>query len=232
MVNDEIVWATIAGGWCVTVPLGIRHLRRAGPVAAVPAAWLLASVPWAVAAARGQGLAGHSHAITLLTAAHFLHAGFAVATLLVITSRGRWLVVHQAGMVLVALGIDGRPALEPIGAAAIVAALGALAAGAARRAGTTHGARRVGLVLLTIGWWYPMVLALGWALARDGHPIVVRTLDEMVVQHGSVNALTVTAGLAAWPVVTRPVDTHRAALRDTATNEEVAHRVDPATTDA
>lgn len=197
-MNDHIVWWLVGLGWIVTVPVGLERIRLAGRDRWVAIAWLPVAAAWAAAAGLGLRPLGYSDEIVLLTAAHFVHAGFGVSALLVSAGLRRSLGIHQIGMGSVALGIAVARPFELIGAVAIVIALAGYSVHAGRRACGETGVRRLLLVVSALAWWFPMVLATGWAAGRVGIGWIDRTLDEMVAQHGAVNAIgLVLAGLVA-----------------------------------
>jgi hypothetical protein len=220
-VNTGAAWALVAAGWLVTVPVGWRSRQRTlqqtcgerGVARWVPLAWLLPAAGWLLVASTGRPLAGFSHHTAVLTAAHFVHAGFGVSMLMWLGGHRRALWVHQVGMCAVAAGIAEWPVLQPVGAACIVVALASWSIGNVRRLRLrlVAGWRAVILAVASAAWCPPMVLALSWASAQVGIDILARTLDQMIVQHGMTNALVVVLpGLVALtPTGVNPSPTPR-----------------------
>jgi len=192
-----------------------RSVLRAGHV--VVAGWLAMAALWLIAHRLDLEPLGFDRVTTLLTVAHFHHAGFGLAALLVATlshrPADRWLIgaigLHQIGMSTVAAGITLGSAtettwtrtawLEPIGAALIIMTLVIWTAATqqlARRRHTSLAARGF-LTVAAVAWTAPMALALGWALGPLLPQPVVTTFRVMLGFHASIQAIgLVVCGLA------------------------------------
>ncbi len=180
------------------------HAAVKGPLAAW--AWMAAGASWLTAHRLGLQPFGFDRAITLLTVAHFHVAGLGLTALMLSTHRRRpgttllaaiWL--HQAGMITVAVGLTFDDRLEVAGATVITLALAIWASIAVRwiRDGL-HGLARVLLVVATVAWILPMVLAIAWSLGPLLPEPVVSTFETMLRAHAALQTFgLVLCGLTA-----------------------------------
>ncbi len=187
--NRGALAGTLACTWLVAAAATLILGRRSPLPVLVTLVWLPAAAGWLVADRFGFSLFGFGTSTVQLTAAHFHQAGFGVSALLRLAGARRSLAIHQFGMIAVAAGINFGNQLQPVGAGLIIVALVGYALAALRSARGHSGWRRICLSVSALSWTYPMLLAFSWALAPFGHAIVIRTLDAMVAQHASVNAV-------------------------------------------
>lgn len=216
-----------------------RTLDRCGTVLVL--GWITNAAVWLWAHRLGLEPLGFDRVTTLLTVAHFHHAGVGLVALLVGAYRYRpqrrlvgAIALHQIGMITVAAGItlgsaldasDGPAGwLEPVGALAIIGALVIWTATAFQLASTTHRPTRRLLQISGLAWAVPMVLALGWAAGPLLPQPVVTTFRVMLTFHATIQAIgLVICGLAAITLLMKPATT----LHPTDTSIGVRHAVHP-----
>lgn len=186
--------AVLTAPWIATTGVHVGRTRT------LPGLWVLAAGGWLAMHRSGVDPLAVGDGIALLTVAHFLVAGCGLTALMIEVAdrRDRGIgpvVVHQLGMVSVAIGILVGGWFEPIGAAAII---GALAVHSARAWRLPLPRRRWILRVSALAWTSPMVLAMLWALRMHLPQPVVGSIATMLAHHGSVNAIAVVlAGLLA-----------------------------------
>lgn len=208
--------------------------------------WLTNAAAWLFAHRLGLEPLGFDRVTTLLTVAHFHHAGLGITALLVGARRHRRhdrrlngaIVLHQVGMVTVAAGITLRSALditagaagrlEPLGAIAIIGALTIWTMTAFLLARTTDRRARRLVQISGIAWVVPMLLALGWAAGPLLAQPVVTTFRVMLTFHASIHAVgLVICGLVAITLLPNPPMTRPNHPTDTPTGAR--HARNPST---
>lgn len=236
--SGPLAAALAAPWWLVavwfTAAAGRRFRRRVSELVRRPAVlidellafgaliWWANAAAWLVAHRAGIEPLGFTRPITLLTVAHFHHAGFGLSVLLTSAhlrlgaraSTRTMCVMHQVGMLLVAAGISLSDRLAVVGSVVITAALAGWAwsaIGPLRRQ-SRPAARRL-LTVSAIAWVVPMGLAIGWAAGPLLAEPLVRTFETMLRFHGAINAIgLVLAGLVA--IVISPPETAVDQLRE------------------
>ncbi|MCU1361797.1 MAG: YndJ-like protein [Ilumatobacteraceae bacterium] len=108
-------------------------------------------------------------------------------------------MLHQFGMVCVAMGLSFDDRFEVLGAGLLVGALALYSVAALQqRAGLNDSVRRTLLLISSVAWIAPMALATTWAFAPFGVTPIADRYESMLRYHGAVNAIgLVLVGLIA-----------------------------------